>query len=177
MALPYHPYYCEENAYKICSLLDSEQLGFRTAMLFMFGRGQWIAIHAQRAAAVGRPVFWDYHVVALVEQIHRDHNWLVMDPDSRLGLGVPVLQYLERSFPVVVPGAEPLFRPVPWTAAATGFGSNRSHMKTTDGGWKKSPPEWPMIHPERDSLFRFLNPFSTEFGKTVDLQTITGLYR
>jgi len=113
--LPYQPYYCEENAWRICELFTApaadnapppevEPLSVspedaaieRAALLFIFSDAPWVALYNQRAARRGRPIYWDYHVVATVAIAG---TWRAYDPDSRILPGVGLDTYLVETFP------------------------------------------------------------------------------
>lgn len=141
-ALPYHPYYCEENAFLACERLRHDG----SAMLFIFGAGPWVTMRAQRTGGVRGVVRWDYHVVTVVR---RGDAWSIHDPDSYLPTPLEVGAYLSQS---IADSAATRFRLLPWEGAARHFGSDRSHMRADDGTWLQPPPPWPAIHPERASL-------------------------
>ncbi|MFP4153111.1 MAG: hypothetical protein ACLFSV_09735 [Alkalispirochaeta sp.] len=110
MNVPYHPYYCEENAYRICELFtgtaaddtphrDLERFSVPSddaALLFVFSDAPWVAMHNQRATRHGTPIYWDYHVVATVNIAD---TWRAYDPDSRIPPGVGLDTYLAETFP------------------------------------------------------------------------------
>ncbi len=155
-ALPYHPYFCEENAYLACERFAGLRRG--AAMLFIFGTGMYVPVAEQRAGGSSGVVHWDYHVVPL---LHEGDDWLVLDPDSRLTSPAPIADYLDASIPA--PDAT-RFRLVPWRVASERFGSDRSHMRRADGTWREPPPPWPMIHPERRALAACLSRAPTPLG-------------
>lgn len=186
MDVPYQPYYCEENAYQICrTVVDGEsgvsgdaersvvvhssykaivQPPSQGALLFIFGAGDWVAVHHQTAVEEGRPIYWDYHAVAVVGTDTEEEGsgtpsqvptkrtrWFALDPDSRLPFGYPLSQYLTATFPPGTPGA-PRFRWLPWQTYRDWFGSDRRHMRDGNSGWLRTPPPWPMINPEHHRL-------------------------
>ncbi len=134
-----------------------------------------MALYHQRAVAPGRPIYWDYHVIAIAQEAER---WRVFDPDSRLAAGIDLSRYLEETFAVTGDqrggAAEPLFRWVPWELARTGFGSDRSHMRTPDGEWSEPPPPWPPINPEQHTLPAFLSRTDNGIGRLYSLVQLTG---
>jgi hypothetical protein len=101
--LPYQPYYCEENAWRICEALTGTGEPRRpiaapddAAILFVFSDAPWVALHNQRVARPGHPTYWDYHVVATARI---DGTWYAFDPDSRITPGVTLATYLSGTFP------------------------------------------------------------------------------
>lgn len=190
MILPYQPYFCEENAYRIIELLVSPEVRDAApaepresagppdtggtwnfaAMLFIFSHGPWVTLYRQRAVAPGRPIYWDYHVIAIVRGTD---TWRVFDPDSRLTAGICLSRYLEETFTGAGgkrdSASQPLFRCIPWETARTAFGSDRSHMRTPDGEWTEPPPPWPPINPEQHTLPAFLSRNKNGIGQLYSL--------
>lgn len=146
--LPYQPYYCEENVWK---LLRGDYLGGdRRFAVVISNRVGACPVWNQRAApSPERPVFWDYHVVAAAV----GGGARIWDLDSRLEPPVDLDTWLAESFPGIdrLPRRfHPSFRVVPEETYLEVFSSNRAHMRDEAGGWKKPPPDWPAIYqPER----------------------------
>jgi protein N-terminal glutamine amidohydrolase len=138
--LRYHPYFCEENAWWLCA---EPALGAGPhRVLFVLGRAGFCPVAAQRAAPPGQLCWWDYHVVVL------DGSGRIWDLDTRLGLPVPALTWLDGSFPLLVrlpADVQPLFRVIPAADYRASFASDRSHMRSPTGGWLHPPPPWPPI--------------------------------
>jgi hypothetical protein len=146
LKLPYQPYYCEENAYKSCEVLAGR--GYRRpAMVFVFGRSDWVMMFQQRAAPPGEPIWWDYHVFPVA--VDESGVTRVFDPDSRHSLAVPWSRYRITSF---ADEADVRFRVLRWETAQAAFGSDRRHMRRANGDWIKPPPPWPPINPSRHTL-------------------------
>lgn len=207
MKIPYHPYYCEENAYQICRVFidgvdidpgwttraltlhpnldtviprrtrpeqrfeENEESRRDGALLFIFGSGEWVALHHQRAADEDRPLYWDYHVIACLGVVEAGEpsgeetvRWLALDPESRLPFGYPLPSYLSATFPPGTPGA-PRFRWVPWEEGRKAFGSDRRHMRDGNGGWLQPPPPWSPINADRHTLPRFLARSANDAGR------------
>ena len=136
----YHPYFCEENAWWLCA--DPALGPGARRVLFVLSRAGFCPVAAQRAAPPGELCWWDYHVVVL------DGSGRIWDLDSRLGCPLPAVDWLAGSFPFLerLPAdVQPLFRVVPAAEYRTDFASDRSHMRTADGGWLHPPPPWPAI--------------------------------
>jgi len=145
--LPYQPYYCEENVWK---LLEGDHLSGRERFALVVSNTEgacpmWTQRHSPDP---GRPVVWDYHVVALT----RDGDSICLwDLDSELGRPLSLGAWLEGTFPRVerLPSRfRPRFRIVPAPIYLEVFSSDRSHMRDEEGEWKRPPPEWPAIFRE-----------------------------
>lgn len=136
----YHPFYCDENAWWLCAepaLGD----GPRHVVFIMAPRGA-CPLAAQKAVPPGDLCWWDYHVVVL------DAANRIWDLDTRLGCPVPGRDWLAGSFPFVeqLPAdLQPLFRLEQADTYRARFASDRSHMRSTEGGWLHPPPPWPPI--------------------------------
>ena len=106
--------------------------------------GRCIPYFAQRSAAVGDPVFWDYHVWLLAE--HEDELY-ALDLDSRLPMPTPLTLYLDASFPEYPTWPKaywPWFRPIRRDQYLAEFASDRRHMRDGER-WHAPPPPWPCI--------------------------------
>ena len=162
----YHPFYCEENIHHLCQ--DARFAGRRRHVLFISGPEKACVMWHQRAAKrPGAPMFWDYHVVLLVED-----PWEVWDLDTTLGLPVPAAEYLLRSFHPGVPREfRTLFRRVDADAFLQAFASDRSHMRRRDGSWQRPPPPWPPPCPEgiAPNLLRFVDMRDPIAGEVLEL--------
>ena len=164
----YHPFYCEENAYHLCTRPDLAQRD--PAAMFIRGRGDACVIWHQRAAeAPGEPVFWDYHVVVLAQR-----PWEIWDLDTTLGCPAPAAKYLRSSFrPEVArpPELEPRFRVVGAAELRATFASDRSHMRGPDGGYREPPPPWAPIG-SGSTLARFLAHDDAIAGEELGLSAL-----
>ena len=136
----YHPFYCEENAWWLCA---EPALGpGQRHVVFIVNRQGACPLAAQKAVPPGELCWWDYHVVVL------DGTGRIWDLDTRLGCPLPASAWLDGSFPFLprLPAnLRPLFRLIPAAQYRAHFGSDRSHMRTADGGWLHPPPPWPAI--------------------------------
>ncbi|MFO0745806.1 MAG: hypothetical protein U1F43_09040 [Myxococcota bacterium] len=141
--IPYWPYYCEENAWRL--LAATALVRGPAAAVLVANRGGRVACWSQRAADPGEPVLWDYHVVvAELEPPDLDEPRL-WDPDCRLGPTLPASAWLAATFlepEVVRPRFHPRFRVVPRERWVAGLATDRSHMRRADGRWRKPPPPW-----------------------------------
>jgi protein N-terminal glutamine amidohydrolase len=87
---------------------------------------------------------WDYHVLLFAK--HEHDGWCAWDLDTTLGWPVRARDYLERTFPPSLdPTLAPRFRVLAAADYRARFGSDRRHMRSSDGGWLQPPPPWPAI--------------------------------
>lgn len=142
VALPYQPFWCEENVWHLAQRPepgDGERL-----VLVVTGAAGCFAAWQQRDTPLDSPVVWDYHVVLAAG----GPAWSVWDLDTRLGCPVPANRWLNASFPcpeLTPRELWPRFAVFPAGEFVERFGSDRSHMRRSDGGWQRPPPPWPMI--------------------------------
>ena len=81
----------------------------------------------------------DYHVVAVEPAAVQ-----VWDLDSVLAPPCSLKTWLTATFrPGVPEQLKPLLRPVPASEFLADLRSDRSHMRSEDGGWTYPPPSWP----------------------------------
>ena len=158
----YQPYYCEENIWQLC-----QHDGFKQSfVIFISNAKKSFTMLNQRAAkAPYLPVFWDYHVVLLVEE---KSNYIV-DFDTTLSFCSDLDFYLSQSFlrhSLLDPDVLPLFKVIPSDVYKTHFSSDRSHMKT-DEGWYAPPPDWGRIGDEGSNLSDFIDMNNNEFGDVL----------
>lgn len=166
----YAPCYCEEN---IWHLAQHDALAkFDRWVICIANHRRACAFWCQRNAPDPRePVVWDYHVV-LAARV--DHTIVIFDLDSTLDFPVAARKYLDHTFPTaaqIPPPFAPLFRVIPADQFTASFASDRSHMRTADGGFIKPPPLWPEIHAaqEQMNLDRFIDMRAEFIGQVLDL--------
>jgi hypothetical protein len=168
----YQPYYCEENVFHLAR--EPVVAGRRREVVFISNEGRSCAVWHQRAAArPGWPILWDYHVVLLCAA-----PWEVWDLDTTLGMPVPAADYLRRSFRAGIPAElMPRFRVVAADAFGRTFSSDRSHMRTPSGRYKKKPPPWPAIAPPgaAPNLLSFVDMGAPFLGEVLDLPGMLAL--
>ena len=172
---PYHPRYCEENAWHLCGLCELE--GAEASVVVVSNRHRAVAMWAQRAAGPGVPVAWDYHVFVVA----RTGGWQVWDPDTLLGYPVGLERYLADSFATagVQPARfDPRFRVVAASEYRSALSSDRSHMRGADGRWLAPPPPWPPIGADRapPNLLRFVDLDDPYIGRLGDLTGLRALF-
>ena len=166
MKLPYHPFYCEENIWRLCNspLVDTAQ---SWAVLISNSAKACPVRGSKSAANRDEPVFWDYHTV-LLELTPSPRIW---DPECREPSPIPALAYLAFSFPHPLPSPfRPMFRLIKANAYCLDFSSDRSHMRPGDGSWIADPPAWPPIFNGRSStLLEWIDMSRISPGIIVDL--------
>lgn len=155
----YTPYYCEENVWHLCQA--SALAKFERKAVFVTNAMRSCAFLNQRAApSAEHMMFWDYHVVVLANT----DGWQIWDLDTRLGMPVPVDDYVAQTFPQhpQTDPFEPLFRIVECDEFVETFSSDRSHMRNQSGQWLQPPPAWEPIC--RDGIWNLLDFLDTEPG-------------
>lgn len=142
----YTALFCEENVWWLAHDLVAAGIPAGQLEVLLFSNpAQAVVMLEQRAAARGRPVAWDYHVV-LSARLGGTRQ--VFDLDSRLPLPTPLADYLRASFPPqsnLPAGYRVSVRLIPATAFLRRFFSDRSHML---GQVPLSAfPDYPFIQP------------------------------
>jgi hypothetical protein len=160
----YQPFYCEENAWWLCA---EPALGpGERWVIFVASRAGRVPMLEQRAAAPGRLIAWDYHVVVA------DAAGRVWDLDTRLPLPTAGLCWLAVSFALAdrLPTIyAPRLRIVAAEEYRRDFASDRGHMRDSTGRWRHPPPSWPPLGSGM-TLPRYLDAQSSEPGILLDLQ-------
>lgn len=145
--------YCEENIWHLCDHPSLRSLPRQVALIS--GSRDCCGFWAQRPPlssngvqddGATHPVFWDYHVILLVQH---QAGWMVWDLDTALPLPIDLSTYLEQTFPpipTVWQHLRPLFRLLEASIYRASFHSDRAHM-VWDGVWLQPPPPWPPILP------------------------------
>jgi hypothetical protein len=176
MTYRYTPYYCEENIYLLAEKL-SGTAGAAFHVLFITNAGKSCMLLHQKAAGIGKPVFWDYHVILLSGS---GPDSQVLDLDTRLGFPCAAPDYLARTFPSDAPEElRPLFKVIPAETYLDGFSSDRRHMRSSDGAWLKPPPEWPCLSGKRAAspheLEHILDVEAQGWGRVLDMAAMQKL--
>ncbi|MCA9623461.1 MAG: hypothetical protein KC731_30780, partial [Myxococcales bacterium] len=163
--------YCEENVWQ--QLADPQLGEGRRYAVFVTNAAKLCPLWAQRA---GDPVFWDYHVFAIVAG---EGEVVVWDLDSLLGAPIPLTAYLAGTFPGPLPSPDlaPLFRLVEAEAFHASFRSDRSHMRR-DGRWLKPPPPWPPLDGPGpgSNLQTFLDVHDASHGPWLDRDALGAFF-
>jgi hypothetical protein len=162
-SLPYHPFYCEENAWWLCvhpALGQDERY-----VVFLTSRGGVCPLLHQRAASPGRLIAWDYHVIVV------DPRGRVWDQDSRLPLPTSGPTWLDLTFALSdrLPAMyAPRLRVIPAADYRQDFASDRSHMRDSRGRFQRPPPPWPHIGTGMN-LPRYLDTEAERPGRVLTL--------
>ncbi len=137
------PFYCEENVYKLCQLLEDAKL--RSTVVFVSNADRKVPLWRQRAGKDDQDglVVWDYHVFLVVTSTPSEHQ--VFDLDSRLSFPAPFADYAKETLRYdddsLLPEFRRRFRLVPAVEYLDRFSSDRSHMRDEESGrWVKPPP-------------------------------------
>jgi len=143
------PCYCEENAYKLCQQMIRRIPGVALHVVFISNAARKVPIWRQRAGRnEGMYVCWDYHVI-VVEK--RGSETLVWDQDSVLPFPCSFQQYQREALQgghaeLALPEAyQRMYRVIGSEQYLKHFASDRSHMRTQDGGWEAAPPAYPCV--------------------------------
>ncbi len=166
----YQPFFCEENVWQ---LLRGEALPQPAVALFVGNTERSVAMWGQRAVR-SDPVFWDYHVVALLLR-----HGCVIDLDDRECVARPVRAWLAHAFrAATVASLQPCFRIVPAAEFLARFSSDRSHMRDDTGRPSQPFPAWPAPFQPRlgMNLMRFVDfadPFVGTVTDAAGLMTLT----
>ena len=167
-ALRYQPRYCEENAWWLCA--DPALGPGERHVVFLVSRAGRCPLLHQRAAAPGRLIAWDYHVV-VVDGVGR-----VWDQDTRLPLPSRGRDWLDLTFALAghLPAIyDPRLRVIPATDFRASFASDRSHMRDRRGRFAYAPPPWPPIG-DGMNLERYLEPTAPSPGRLLRLSEARG---
>ncbi len=149
-SLRYHPFYCEENAWWLAQ--DKAFEGREPHIVFVSNKSRQCLFCNQKAAGIGEPIIWDYHVFIAVQAVASSSAeksaWEIWDPDTRLGLPIAASNYFEGTFPEednaggVPESVRPSFRVIAAKRFVESFSTDRSHMRSESGEWLQSPPPW-----------------------------------
>lgn len=136
----HQPFWCEENIWHLAQ--HAAVQAYERVVVVLTGAAAGVACWKQRAGADDGCILWDYHVVLAIQA----PGWQILDLDTRLGHPMPAREWLMATFPYqeqVPPAHQPRFALIPASTYVRDFGSDRSHMRTADGGWLQPPPPWP----------------------------------
>ncbi|KAF7645031.1 hypothetical protein LDENG_00211490 [Lucifuga dentata] len=140
--------YCEENVWKLCEFVEKQRTASLQEVLVVFisNQNRTVPLWKQKSGTGDKPVIWDYHVILLHNK--RD-DALVYDLDSILPFPCSLQRYAAEGLRPdcdINPTYHRKLRVVPAESFLQNFASDRSHMKTADGGWTAPPPAYPLIH-------------------------------
>jgi hypothetical protein len=164
----YWPYYCEENVWRLIEELPAAVTD--VAAVYISNAERRVAVWQQKHASTkDGPMVWDYHVMMIVLI---DDAWQAVDLDSRLPLQIPILDYLDASFPeakYLGPGYAPTFRVIDGAWYRNCFRSDRRHMLRADGSWLASPPPHPPTSHTESNVMALVDMTSDIEGDIFDL--------
>ncbi len=159
----YQSCYCEENIWHLCQ----HPVCTESTVIFIASHGGMFPMLYQKAMSdPTTPILWDYHVILLLagQPAH------ILDFDTILPFCTELGTYLPQSFlpeKSVAPEYRPYFRLIPAQAYLREFRSDRSHMRTEDGGWNSPPPDWPPIGNGGSNLARFIDMQDHSIGEVL----------
>ncbi|BFZ04794.1 hypothetical protein BsWGS_07833 [Bradybaena similaris] len=141
--------YCEENVWKLCSLVkdscpSSELL--KCFCVFISNDSRQIPLWHQKASKKpDRLVLWDYHVIFVY---HNCEDTLVYDLDTELGYPCALKEYAAACIgdeKILKDEYKRMFRVIQASEFLHTFASDRSHMLNDKNEWYSPPPEYPPI--------------------------------
>ncbi len=166
----YQAFFCEENIWRLCS--HPRLADFDKRVVFVSNRAQRCPVWLMRAGAPDEPVIWDYHVFLLVRQ----PDWRVFDLDSRMGLAIPLLDYLTYSYRLQTGPLAPRFRAVEAEIFLEAFRSDRQHMRRGQR-WLAEPPSWPAPSPAGEhNLERWIDMEHPFLGAIYDVPGLANAF-
>ncbi|KAM4685138.1 protein N-terminal glutamine amidohydrolase isoform 3-T5 [Amazona ochrocephala] len=148
LACAYTSCYCEENVWKLCEYIRSQdQYPLEEFYaVFISNDRRMIPLWKQKSGHGDEPVVWDYHVI-LLHVSSREQNF-IYDLDTVLPFPCPFDMYSVEAFRLD-DGLRPEFhrkiRMIRADLYLKTFASDRSHMKDANGKWQKPPPSYPCI--------------------------------
>ncbi|KAI5067228.1 hypothetical protein GOP47_0017756 [Adiantum capillus-veneris] len=150
--LSYTACYCEENVYMLCKKLAQSGIAACDAsdllVVFISNTNKQIPIWCQKAGSSteGGLVIWDYHVILI--QSKNGAEAIVWDLDATLQFPETFSHYVTMAFRPsfsLSPDFQRLYRVVAGGPFLKYFASDRRHMKTAEGLWKRPPPPYDCI--------------------------------
>ncbi|XP_015472493.1 protein N-terminal glutamine amidohydrolase isoform X3 [Parus major] len=129
-ACTYTSCYCEENVWKLCDYIRSQDRHPLEEFyaVFISNDRRMIPLWKQKSGHGDEPVVWDYHVILL--HVTSGEQNFIYDLDTVLPFPCPFDMYSVEAFRL-----DDSLRPE----------FHRSHMKDADGKWQKPPPPYPCI--------------------------------
>ncbi|XP_071277853.1 protein N-terminal glutamine amidohydrolase isoform X2 [Agelaius tricolor] len=147
-ACTYTSCYCEENVWKLCDYIRSQDRYPLEEFyaVFISNDKRMIPLWKQKSGHGDEPVVWDYHVI-LLHLSSREQNF-VYDLDTVLPFPCPFDVYSVEAFRLddsLRPEFHRKIRMIRADLYLKTFASDRSHMKDANGKWQKPPPPYPCI--------------------------------
>lgn len=159
------PYYCEENAYRLCKNLCAAGVADREGsdlyVVFISNDKKQIPLWHQKAShRADGVILWDYHVIC-VQRKRDDKSAQVWDLDSTLACPSPLASYVAETFRPsfqLFSEYQRFYRIVHAPVFLRHFASDRRHMKDSKGNWNAQPPTYDPIVAE-DGTVHNLNEY------------------
>ncbi|KAM4907575.1 protein N-terminal glutamine amidohydrolase isoform 4-T4 [Sylvia borin] len=147
-ACAYTSCYCEENVWKLCDYIRSQDRYPLEEFyaVFISNDRRMIPLWKQKSGHGDEPVVWDYHVILL--HVSSGEQNFIYDLDTVLPFPCPFDVYSVEAFrsdDSLRPEFHRKIRMVRADLYLKTFASDRSHMKDADGKWQKPPPPYPCI--------------------------------
>uniref|UniRef100_A0A8C3PM61 Protein N-terminal glutamine amidohydrolase n=1 Tax=Calidris pygmaea TaxID=425635 RepID=A0A8C3PM61_9CHAR len=147
-ACAYTSCYCEENVWKLCDYIRSQdQYPLEEFYaVFISNDRRMIPLWKQKSGHGDEPVVWDYHVILL--HVSSGEQNFIYDLDSVLPFPCPFDMYSVEAFRLddsLHPEFHRKIRMIRADLYLKTFASDRSHMKDANGKWQKPPPSYPCI--------------------------------
>ncbi|KAM6102281.1 protein N-terminal glutamine amidohydrolase isoform 3-T3 [Theristicus caerulescens] len=147
-ACAYTSCYCEENVWKLCDYIRSQdQYPLEEFYaVFISNDRRMIPLWKQKSGHGDEPVVWDYHVILL--HVSSGKQNFIYDLDTVLPFPCPFDVYSVEAFRLddsLRPEFHRKIRMIRADLYLKTFASDRSHMKDANGKWQKPPPSYPCI--------------------------------
>ncbi|XP_058687207.1 protein N-terminal glutamine amidohydrolase isoform X2 [Poecile atricapillus] len=144
-ACTYTSCYCEENVWKLCDYIRSQDRHPLEEFyaVFISNDRRMIPLWKQKSGHGDEPVVWDYHVILL--HVTSGEQNFIYDLDTVLPFPCPFDVYSVEAFRLDDSLRPEFHRMIRADLYLKTFASDRSHMKDADGKWQKPPPPYPCI--------------------------------
>ncbi|XP_062347507.1 protein N-terminal glutamine amidohydrolase isoform X4 [Cinclus cinclus] len=147
-ACTYTSCYCEENVWKLCDYIRSQDRYPLEEFyaVFISNDRRMIPLWKQKSGRGDDPVVWDYHVILL--HVSSGEQNFIYDLDTVLPFPCPFDVYSVEAFRLddsLHPEFHRKLRMIRADLYLKTFASDRSHMKDANGKWQKPPPPYPCI--------------------------------
>lgn len=178
----YTPYYCEENVWQLCQLVEKNcpQLLHHCFAVFISNDVKQVPLWCQKASKGF--VLWDYHVIMIIKQDDQQQS-LVYDLDTTLTFPCSFQQYLNdgiRSESEFIEKFKRKFRVIGAKEFLATFASDRRHMLMPSGSdYQQPPPTYPPIKTSMSdhNLDTFISMDSSKgVGQVMDVSELTAFF-